>query len=144
MRKRRRYGHVHRRIGIDYLTSLPYPVVAVESSEFSVASVSGATVDRTLEEIVFGASLIDATLRDILQQYEEYPPEGIDFIQAVLLAGELRVLLKTYENGEPEGVEFSQAVLTAGELRQILLQYQNYPTEGTQFSQAVLLSGSLT
>ena len=124
-----------------YLTTRPYPVNDIEGIEAGLGYLSSFILTVALDGVDHGVTLSTGSLRNILQQYGNWPPEAIDHAVS-LQAGSMKDILIQYGNYPAEAIDHSCTV-QASSLRNLLISYNNYPAEAVDHS-CSLISGSLT
>lgn len=112
--------------GVVYTTTV-YPDELLESLDFNVTILSGATETPPADYLDFSVSILSGSLREPLITYT-WPPEGLNNL-AVPVSGSLVTPLITYSSWPAEGLN-NIAVPTNGTLVQILITYSNWPAEG--------------
>lgn len=125
-----------------FLTSRPYPIVAVEGLHSSFEEIKPQPRYSIDSEALSGQFVsISGILRDLFREYTEYSPEAVGS-SFVGISGQFKSIFKEYTDYEPEAVD-SQFVSVAGTFNQILVPYEDYPEEalGSSF---VSITGSFT
>lgn len=125
-----------------WVTSRPYPVVAVEEMS-ALGRLTGGRIYEpgfaTREDMTVSAVLTGGTLTSALSRYE-IPPDSMT-VGGVLSGGTLRTTLRDYTVTPPDEVT-SQAKLTSGTMKVVLIR-QPVPIESMTPS-AILTGGTLT
>ena len=125
------------------LTSRPYPIENLESSEALAASVRPGKADYQLEATDSSVSLVSGSLHQSLKTYSDGEAEATDS-EIGITAGSLRVTLVTYSNHPAESTDAGPPGITAGSLRVTLVTYSNHPAESTDAGPPGITAGSLS
>jgi hypothetical protein len=127
------------------LTSRPYPVQVIESSD--AAPPSARPSPSALFADVTDAAPVDilsGAMRSTLVNYADWPIEATDAGTVQLLSGEMRQILKGYTDWPIEATDAGTVLLIAGSMKPGRVNYERYPTEATNAAPPLITQGTMS
>ena len=127
-----------------YLTSRPYSAEIIDDLDCGAATfeqspyLSADLLDAGAPEITEGS------LRDIYNEYTNWPEEALDAGAPEITGGEHRVIYKDYTYWPTEALDAGATEITGGTLRDILIQYTDWPEEALDAGAPEITGGTLT
>lgn len=107
-------------------TTVPYPIVALDSFDGRVEGAFDIELVSVLEEWTSSSQALSGTIRDTLIRIYE-GPDSLDSITASALSGSISQILKVYSEG-PDSYDSIAAQAMSGDMQRILIRL--YVDEG--------------